>query len=625
MLDKPNQFLVAALFGGLALSFSTGLSDSFAGNKRGFGAKRDKATATQDSSAGTRGLFGRKRAERENGKKASELRAAAAVHPLSVPASEVVPPGVSPVMIEDLKEVHGAAASYASAKSSDETMHKSLSLEQCIEIAMTESSRPKVGRASKLIAEAQHRQALAAYWPHVSMTGFAQLRSNEPNFEFPGLAIDTPATQFTTPEMQFNYPGGTIKTPATAIQVPAHALYPGSPALAVPVASQNVKVPGQTISVPSQTLDVPSQHIVVDKQTFDLADRFTYGAALDAKWLIADGGERRSRRKQALSGIEAAHQEERADTIDLVSDVKRYYQGAVLARQLLEVANDVHERMKSTLDLTKTFFEGGSMEVTKMDYLRNKVMVDALESGIAKMEANYELACSALTHSMGLGWQSRIEPLEQKMRYEKMDVDLGQMIGQSYQFHPDWKRLLAGLEAAEFGVKKQRAGFSPKVAFLGKIHAIENNHESGVATDENLNAWTVGIGVEVPIFHGFLTKNRVAEAKARLEKMEHQQVLLEEGLAMMVKKSFIDLAAAQKREKAMQAACSTAAENRELTDRAYRAGMAEADEIFRALVVDALSRATQLKTQYDAVTARIELDAAVGTGFTNLLANELTK
>ncbi len=530
---------------------------------------------------------------------------------------------LSPAVIEDLNGMHGAVPSYAGAKASDAVLRKSMRLEQCIELALAESHAPKVGQASRLIAEAQHRQALAAYWPHLSMTGFSHLRSEAPTFEFPGLGVHTPEMQFTTPEMQFQYPGGAIRTPASAIQVPAGALYQGSPGFVLPVDSQTVRVPAQTIQVPSQQLSVPSQYLEVPAQKFELADRTTYGVALEAKWLLADGGERRGRRRAALAGVEAARQEERAETIELISDVRRYYAGAVLARELVGVAEDVHERMVATLELTQTFYEGGSMQVTKMDYLRNKVVVDALQSGLEQLRGNYELACAALTHRMGLGWDSKIEPAEERLRYEELPHGTAELIGRSYQFNPDWQRLLAGLDAAGQGVKQARAGFAPKVAFLGKIHAIENGHEGGLATDENLNAWTVGVGVEMPVFRGFLTKNQVAEARARLEQLRHQQVLLEEGLAMRVKKSCIEIGVAQGRVAALGSAAETAAENRDLTDRAYRAGMAEADEIFRALIMDALSRAQGLKARYDAVRARIELDAAVGAGFSDLLADAL--
>jgi len=497
-----------------------------------------------------------------------------------------------------------------------------MSLKGCIDFALRTSHKRNVSVAGTHIAEAQHRQALAAYWPHLSMKASAQLRSNEPNFAFPGLSVDTEPMNFTTQPMNFTTAPSQITTPATTITIPTGN--PQQPYVQIPVAPQTINVPSQNVDVPALNVSVPSQHIEIDQQKFDLMDRFTYGAGVEAKWLLADGGERRARRRQALSGIEAARQGEREAAIAIIADVKRYYEGAVLAANLVDIGEDVLLRMETALEMTESFYKGGSMKVTKLDYLSNKVMVDALRASLVTMRKNYDLACSALTHSMGLSWDSKVEPSERTLRYDRLDVGLPQLVEEGYRFSPDWNTLLAGLDAAENGVKKARAGFMPKLAFIGNVHSIENGMEGGFATDENLDAWTVGLGVELPLFQGFLTKNQVGEAKARLEKLKGQQVLLEEGLAMMVKKNFIDLKAAQDREKALSTTAATAKENRDLTDRAYRAGMAEADKIFEALLFDALARANQLRTRYAAIEARIHLDSIVGGSFASLVDSELS-
>ena len=74
---------------------------------------------------------------------------------------------------------------------------------------------------------------------------------------------------------------------------------------------------------------------------------------------------------------------------------------------------------------------------------------------------------------------------------------------------------------------------------------------------------------------------------------------------------------------ALAVTVASAQENRDLTDRAYGAGMAEADKIFEALMFDALARANQLRTRYAAIEARIELDSIVGGSFAALVDAEM--
>ncbi len=513
-------------------------------------------------------------------------------------------------------------------------MAKRLSLAECVAIALERSATRKVTQAGVAIAEAQHRQALAAYWPQLTLGAFSQLRSNEPNFAFPGMTVNTPQMAVNTPAMQFRSQASTFTTPASVMSVPASTmtlpagtLGPGTPPITIPVPAQQVNVPSQKIAVPSQSVNVPgqkfavdSQQLHVDGQKFDLLDRHTSGINLEGKWLLFDGGERVSRKRQARSGVRAAEEEVRLASIQLVSDVKRYYEGAVLARRLTRLGEDVLARMEATLELTEKFYKGGSMKVTKMDYLRNKVVVDGMRSMVENLNANYALACSALTHAMGLGWESRIEPNRDVVNYQPVKGDLAALVQESYEFSPNWNKVLAGIEAAEHGVKKAKAGFMPKVALTGNIHAVDNGLDGGLATDENLNAWTVGVGVELPIFRGFLNKNRLAEARARLARMSHKQVLLREGLGMQVKAAFISLGAAQKREKDLGSAVATAKENRNLTERAYRAGMTEADKIFEALMIESFMQAQRQRVRYEAVESRIGLDSVVGRGFAEFLS-----
>ena len=62
-----------------------------------------------------------------------------------------------------------------------------------------------------------------------------------------------------------------------------------------------------------------------------------------------------------------------------------------------------------------------------------------------------------------------------------------------------------------------------------------------LATDRDKQGWTVGAGVEIPLFSGFLTKNKVAEARARVSKIKEEQILLKEGIGLQIKDAFLGL------------------------------------------------------------------------------------
>ncbi len=56
---------------------------------------------------------------------------------------------------------------------------KPLSLEECLDIAMKKSHRRPASQFAVAMAEAQHRQALAGYWPQVNFQGgYQRLRAD---------------------------------------------------------------------------------------------------------------------------------------------------------------------------------------------------------------------------------------------------------------------------------------------------------------------------------------------------------------------------------------------------------------------------------------------------------------
>jgi hypothetical protein len=77
-----------------------------------------------------------------------------------------------------------------------------LSLEDCLRIAMEKNRQRPASRFAVAMAEAQHRQALAGYWPQISAKGGWTQLDQAPNFIFP-------ASMMYIPSQTVNVPGGT--------------------------------------------------------------------------------------------------------------------------------------------------------------------------------------------------------------------------------------------------------------------------------------------------------------------------------------------------------------------------------------------------------------------------------
>lgn len=439
---------------------------------------------------------------------------------------------------------------------------RTLTLRQCLDIALENNRWRPVSRLNVEIAEAQLAQANSSYWPQVTSKGSFLRMDEDPNFIFPQTAVSIPG-------------------------------------FAIPIPGVGV------IPIPPQTVAVPEQNI-------KLMDRDTGIASLGLLYPLYTGGMRPAVVKQAESGVAAAKQDIRRTDLQVFYDVQRYYFGAVLAKRLRGIAADALARMEVTLELTENLYKGGSTKVKKTDYLRNKVVVEGLRSTVTLIKGNEKLALAALTNAAGLDWDAEVAVADTELPYRPSDVNLAMLVGNAYAFNPDWRRLEEGVKASEAQVEEKSAGHHPQVALVGNLTHIENTYDKGIVTPDNKDSWSAGIVLELPLFRGFRTKNEVREAKARLERVRQQRVLLREGIALQVKDVFLRMARSQEQRNAMAEAVKAAEENRDLNERAYQEELVETKDVIEAQLVESFMKASNEQTLYDHIEARARLEFVVG-------------
>jgi outer membrane protein len=474
--------------------------------------------------------------------------------------------------------VQVSAAAENPSRLKDDPPATARTLDECISAALENNHRRPVSALAVAVAEAQHRQVLSGYWPQIGLKGGYMRMDESFNFLFPETSVELRAQTMAIPF------GGTIP-----VTIPGVGTVPVS---AFPIDAQTIQVPGQDIK---------------------LMDENSYFASLNAKWLIYDGGMRKGYREQTLAGIAAAKQEVRRTDLEIVDCIRRYYHGAVLARQLLQLGRDTLARMEATLSLTEALYKEGSGKVTKVDFLDNKVMVESLRSMVALLEKNAEMAKAALANTMGLSWREAILPAEEKIPFEPFAASLEAIVSAAYEFSPDWARLEAGIRASEGAVKTAQSGSYPKLALMGELHRWWNGYDAGLATDRNKNGWTIGVGIEIPIFDGFLVRGQVEAAKAKSKQLNEQRILLKDGLGLQIKDLFLGLEAARQSHQAALDAMTAARENCDLNTRAYQNGLVDTEKVVRAQLVDALMTAQHYKTVYDHVVLQSQMNLLVGT------------
>jgi outer membrane protein len=433
-----------------------------------------------------------------------------------------------------------------------------LTVDQCIAIALERNQHRRISQLGVETAEAQLQQALSAYWPQVSFeTAYTQL-DEDINFIFP-----RETSQYTI--------SGIAPVPLTT-----------------------------TVTVPEKNVKVMERDNIVSR--------------LQLMYPLCTGGLRGAVVRQARAGVAAARQASRRSDLQLVYDVQRMYYGAVLAQRLSAIGEQALLRLQATVDLTETLYKGGSQSVTKRDYLRSKVVLESARSIVALMQSNVELAKAALANTMGLEWDSPIELAEKEIPYSPVQVELGRMVAGAYRFNPDWKQLEAAIDASDAKVSEEKSRRWPKIGLTGTLWRWDNDmNNSGLATDDNEQGWSVGVGLKLPLFTGFLTTGKIKAARTRLEAMKARQLLFKGGLALQIKHAFLQMDHARRVRESTRAAAETATQNRDLTERAYRMDLVGADDVIESQVMESLTQARAEESLYGYAAAQYLLSYLVGT------------
>jgi len=431
-----------------------------------------------------------------------------------------------------------------------------LDLSRCLEIALESNQRGRISRRAIEVAEAQLQQARSAYWPQVALRATALWRDQDPVFVIPAQSDTFRIT-------------GLLPTPVVT-----------------------------RVSVPP--IEAP------------LLDRRHLATSLNLVYPIYTGGLRPSLTAQARAGVEAARQAARRSRLEVIRDTRHYYCGAILSRRLLQLAEEALARLEVTMALTHALSESATGRVTRADYLELKVVVESVRAAVAHLRANESTSRAAVVYAIGLPWNTELVLAEDDLPFEPVREEVAVLVEAGYRLNPDWHRLAAAIDAAGAQVDQALSGQRPTVAAAVSLEYLVNSYDAGLVSPDDKRSWAVGVALEWPVFDGLRTRNTVRAARARLDALQGQKILLREGLALQVRSLLCEVARTTAQEEAVRAARDAAQENRELNTRAYQAGLVEVEDLIRAQMVEALAQAQYELVRYEHAAARADLEFAVG-------------
>jgi outer membrane protein TolC len=348
-----------------------------------------------------------------------------------------------------------------------------------------------------------------------------------------------------------------------------------------------------------------------------LIDRDLLTSQINLTYPLFTGMKREALVRQAEKGIDLAQQDKRKTTLEIVRDVKKYYYAAQFALKMEKLANDTLDRFMALEELTGQLFQHGSLKVKKTDYLRIKTTTAITRT--LRSEAIYarEMAHEALGNAMGQAWDAHYSLAEPKAG-SPLSAELQTLVDSAQVFNPDVQQLKLAVQISEEQITEARSDYYPMIGFRAEAHDIQTGYRDGLTNANNRDNWTIGVGLQWNLFDGFLTTGKVNQAQAQQRKLQHQQVLLDQAIALQIKQQFLSIKNANAQIKDSNEAAGYASENRQLNTRAYQEELVETKDVIEAQVVETFAQGTYYRSRYALEMSLLSLEYLIGNNIATL-------
>ncbi len=286
-------------------------------------------------------------------------------------------------------------------------------------------------------------------------------------------------------------------------------------------------------------------------------------------------------------------------------EVRIQFYELLKAVKLAEVSKGAKELSEDELRRARALFDVGS--VAKGDVLKAEVQLSQSTLDFIAVENRVKLERSRLAKLMGLPVDAEIEVAED-LGEESPRVSLDGAIGLANSRRPD---LLAAKETLK---SARRSAFAYKASRLPSLsgsvsYGWSDNSFPETGDDHRRNyAWDIGVGLQLPIFDGFMTIANIRQAKARAAIADNQLRDAELQVALEVKEALLTIAEAAERIKVSKNGLASAEEDYRLSREKYGLGSGTMLELLDAQVN--LSRARS--SYVDALASLREAEALFG-------------
>jgi len=235
------------------------------------------------------------------------------------------------------------------------------------------------------------------------------------------------------------------------------------------------------------------------------APRNAVNAMFGVRYLLLDGGLRNARVRGAEAELMAANFQHNTVLQDVALAVELAYHQRLAAKALVDVAAENVRQAEHNLRLAQARQKSGVS--AKFDVLTAETEKANADLALVRARSTERISEGQLSQAMGIHVSEKfdIEDLPQDVHREEL-ADVEQLLQEATQARPELHAALANMAARGADADAAEAEYFPQVSA---------NADYGWRDERFLptgDEWTVGLGLELPLFAGYSRTYRQAQA-----------------------------------------------------------------------------------------------------------------
>lgn len=314
--------------------------------------------------------------------------------------------------------------------------------------------------------------------------------------------------------------------------------------------------------------------------------------------------------------VELAVEKARSSKLEMVKQVKQAYFACLLAKEAFGVYKSVYENALANLEQTQRKYN--AQKASELDLARAKTSLANAIPNVFDAENSVVLSLWQLKAVMGVDLSEEIDVDGTLLDYDDELLEVSVCMEQpDLSGNSSLRQLDIQAQQLAASIKAQEYASLPSIAlsFSYSINAMTNDFKF------NTYRWSpysyVGLSLQVPILAGGKRANAVRQARVQADELAVQTQETERQLRIAIRQCLNTMDTAVKSYSSALSAVESAGKAYDIASKSYSIGKNTLTDLNDAQLALTQARLTSSQAVYNYLVAKANLESHIGADFTN--------